>query len=119
MSCRTLTGPVRRWLTDFLAAFILFWAAVLFIGGSNGHAFAARPLPKLQPGVTPPSVISLLPRASDLLPPHRGGDRSKRASLLILSLSFSSLVALNLAFWRHLRRVYAFPRRRPDGDAAA
>ena len=30
---------------------------------------------------------------------------------VLLSLAFAALVACNLAFWRHLRRVYASPRR--------
>jgi len=31
--------------------------------------------------------------------------------LILLSLAFAAIVACNLAFWRHLRRVYASPRR--------
>ncbi len=32
-------------------------------------------------------------------------------ALALLAVVFSSLVAFNLAFYRHLRRVYASPRR--------
>jgi hypothetical protein len=31
---------------------------------------------------------------------------------LLLSLAFATLAAINLGFWRHLRRVYASPGRR-------
>ena len=38
-------------------------------------------------------------------------DASREQGLLLLSLAFAAIVACNLAFWRHLRRVYASPRR--------
>jgi hypothetical protein len=31
--------------------------------------------------------------------------------LVLLSVAFAGLLAGNLAFWRHLRRAYASPRR--------
>lgn len=34
----------------------------------------------------------------------------ERQAITILGLAFATLVALNLAFFRHLRRVYASPR---------
>lgn len=108
MSCRMNIG--RRWLTDFLVAFVLFWAAAVFIGAPDGRAFAAHLLPKLQ-------QISALPARGSPLP-YPGGGVPQSASLLILSVTFSSLVAFNLAFWRHLRRAYASPRRRRGGGAA-
>jgi hypothetical protein len=103
-------GPARRWLTDFLVAFVLFWAAVAFIGAPDGRAFAAHLLPKLQ-------QMNALPRR-DLALPHPRGGVPQQTSLLILGVTFSSLVAFNLAFWRHLRRAYAIPRRRHGGVAA-
>ena len=35
----------------------------------------------------------------------------KEYAFALLSIAFAALVACNLAFWRHLRRVYASPRR--------
>lgn len=40
--------------------------------------------------------------------PARAG---RREELFILGLSFALMFAFNLAIWRHLRRVYASPRR--------
>jgi hypothetical protein len=37
-------------------------------------------------------------------------DQGSREATFILGLAFASLTALNLAFLRHLRRVYASPR---------
>jgi hypothetical protein len=42
-------------------------------------------------------------------PVYRGTDRG--TAILILALVFSSIVAFNLWFFRHLRRVYAGSRR--------
>jgi hypothetical protein len=36
---------------------------------------------------------------------------SPEQARLLLSIAFAALAALNLGFWRHLRRVYASPRR--------
>jgi hypothetical protein len=42
-------------------------------------------------------------------PVYRGTDRG--TAMLILAMVFSSIVAFNLWFFRHLRRVYAVSRR--------
>jgi hypothetical protein len=41
---------------------------------------------------------------------HRA-ETGREQALALLSLAFAAIAALNLAFWRHLRRVYASPRR--------
>jgi hypothetical protein len=41
---------------------------------------------------------------------HKAQTRPDQARLL-LSVAFAAIVAFNLGFWRHLRRVYASPRR--------
>jgi hypothetical protein len=41
---------------------------------------------------------------------HNAQTRPEQARLL-LSVAFAAIIAFNLGFWRHLRRVYASPRR--------
>src|SRR5215813_7956260 len=110
-------GSVRRWVADFVLAFILFWAAALGFGAAHSRAYAVS-LPVLvrevmTPDAAPASPASL--RADELgrrAGPsiHNSPTRPEHARLL-LSLAFATLAALNLGFWRHLRRVYASPRR--------
>ena len=48
------------------------------------------------------------PVADAIHKPETGPEHAR----LLLSLAFATLAAINLGFWRHLRRVYASPRRR-------
>jgi hypothetical protein len=110
-------GSVRRWVADFALAFVLFWAAVLGLGAAHSRAYAVS-VPALvrevmTPGAAPASPASLRTnelsrRAGSSI--HNPETRPEHARLL-LSLAFATLAALNLGFWRHLRRVYAAPRR--------
>lgn len=103
-----------RSLADFTFALSLFWLAVLACGGAQNHAHAI-PLP------TRGAATAEHPAALDL---HAWGHAAQvelrvlRASrddhtrtLILLSVAFAGLAASNLAFLRHLRRVYASPRR--------
>jgi len=104
---------VRRWVADFALAFVLFWAAALGLGAAHSRAYAV-PLPVLvrevmTPDAAPSSPASL--RAGAPSRPHQPETSPEHARLL-LSLAIATLAAMNLGFWRHLRRVYASPRRR-------
>ena len=111
-------GSVRRWVADFALAFVLFWAAALGFGAAHSRAYAVA-LPVLVREVmtadaAPASPASL--RANELSGTvahaiHKPETSPEHARLL-LSLAFATLAAINLGFWRHLRRVYASPRRR-------
>jgi hypothetical protein len=97
-------------LADFMLALALFWGVVFAVSNSDIRAHAV-PLPAvgkqaIDPNFAFPSRVSALGHA---------GPWQVRASqvpnLALLSLAFAALMAGNLAFWRHLRRVYASPRR--------
>ena len=115
---------LRSWLRDMVLGAAIFLmlplGATLFSGRDLGWSASearASEIMALQagdiafePGVSPESLLGAIARllgAQDMLP-------ERPTEFLVLGLSFSLLVALNLAFARHLRRVSA-PRRR---DAA-
>ncbi|HET6927898.1 MAG TPA: hypothetical protein VFI48_13700 [Hyphomicrobiaceae bacterium] len=121
---------VRRWVADFALAFVLFWAAALGFGVAHSRAYAV-PLPVLgREVVTPdagpsdpamnramnPAMNPASLRASEQRPTvghaTQQPEPSPEHARLLLSLAFATLAAMNLGFWRHLRRVYASPRRR-------
>ena len=107
------TRSVRRWVADFASAFVLFWAAVLGLGAAHSRAYAVS-LPVLvreimAPDATPgPAAL----RANAVGRSIREPETNPAHARLLLSLAFATLAAINLGFWRHLRRVYASPRRR-------
>ena len=107
---------VRRWVADFALAFVLFWAAALGLGAAHSRAYAV-PLPVLvrevmTPDAAPSSRANLASlRAGTPSRAYQPGTSPEHARLL-LSLAIATLAAMNLGFWRHLRRVYASPRRR-------
>jgi hypothetical protein len=105
------------WAADFALAFILFWAVALSFGGDHGRAYAVS-LPTLAKEAILPDSAALSastslradrpgPSAQSM---HKAQTRPEQARML-LSLAFAALAAINLGFWRHLRRVYASPRR--------
>jgi len=105
-----------RWATDFTLAFILFWAVALPLGISQNRAYALS-LPALaMEAIMPPSALSK-PASLRGDWPGNGGQSFHKAQAspeqarLLLSLAFAAIAAINLGFWRHLRRVYASPRR--------
>jgi hypothetical protein len=106
----TRTG-LRRAGIDFALALALFWtlAFALSTHHTKAHAVPLHPGEQMRPSeperVTRLALFTFEPRAK------RFKQLDERHSLGLLSLAFAFLAALNLAFWRHLRRVYASPRR--------
>jgi hypothetical protein len=84
---------------------------VLATGAQLGQALA---VPPLTPGQ---QTFSTHDRAGRSLASLRASQHKshpqvqRRHAVALLSLTFAGLLALNLAFWRHLRRAYASPRR--------
>jgi hypothetical protein len=92
----------------------LFWAVAL---GNDIRAHAVT-LPAASAQAYPsdtaaPKLASVRSSEShrSLYAPARSS-RGRALDLALLSLAFAALLAGNLAFWRHLRRAYASPRRR-------
>jgi hypothetical protein len=111
----------RRWVGDFALAFILFWAVVLLLDAGQSRAYAVS-LPVLVReaitlDVAPSRPASLQPdrpgspAGHDLYNAQPGAQPGPEQARLLLSLAFATLAAVNLGFCRHLRRVYASPRR--------
>jgi hypothetical protein len=106
---------LRRGLADFILALSLFW--VVALGASSDMRAHAVPLPSVsnhhvRSDGAVPSLASMRAAESDGV--TYGLARSslgRRLDLVLLSLTFAALLAGNLAFWRHLRRAYASPRR--------
>jgi hypothetical protein len=106
-------GSLRRLGTDFALAFILFWAVALSLSAGHTRAYAVS-LPALaKEAIRPDSAVSS-PASFRADQPsqavHKAQTRPEQARLL-LSVAFAAIIAFNLGFWRHLRRVYASPRR--------
>jgi hypothetical protein len=103
-----------RWLTDFGIALGFFWLAVFSFGGPQNHAHAI-PLPTRAAAVADrPAALNVHSwghAAQVELRVLRESREDYTRSLVLLSAAFAGLVASNLAFLRHLRRVYASPRR--------
>jgi hypothetical protein len=107
---------LARGLADFAAALALFWLAVFAVSGSDMRAHAVS-LPtiateSIPPGAATPSRIGTYAVESPrFLHRTAKAEAGREQALLLLSLAFAAIIACNLAFWRHLRRVYASPRR--------
>jgi hypothetical protein len=105
-----------RWAADFALAFILFWAVALLLGASQNQAYAVS-LPALAKEAIMPSSAPSQPASLRGDWQGNGGQSMHKAQAspeqarLLLSLAFAAIAAINLGFWRHLRRVYASPRR--------
>ncbi len=106
---------MRRALADFALALALFWAVAFFVNGDHNRAHAVT-----APRIGKETILNAAMAKSASWPagsPAGMAARSRAAefdhhqALNILSVAFAAIVALNLAFWRHLRRVYASPRR--------
>jgi hypothetical protein len=112
---RVQTNGFGRWLADFGVALSLFWFGVLACGGEQNHAHAI-PLPTRAAVAADehPTALNLHAwgRAAKVeLHVLRESRQDHTRTLVLLSLAFAGLGASNLAFLRHLRRVYASPRR--------
>ena len=107
---------LRRGAMDFALALILFWAIALSFDAGQSRAYAVS-LPTLaKEAIQPDSSVST-PAAFRAERPAQAAQSIHRAqtspelSRVLLSVAFAALFAINLGFWRHLRRVYASPRR--------
>ena len=109
-------GGLRREAADFALAFILFWAVVLSFDAGHSRAYAVS-LPALaKEAIAPDSALSRPASLRDAPPSQAGlsihkAPTSPEQARLLLSVAFAMITAINLGFWRHLRRVYASPRR--------
>ncbi len=101
---------LRRVLADFMLALALFWGVAFAASNSDIRAHAV-PLPAVGKRAIDPNFAfpSRMSAVGDYGPWQV--QASQVPNLALLSLAFAALVAGNLAFWRHLRRVYASPRR--------
>jgi hypothetical protein len=106
---------LRRGIADFVLALLLFWGVAFLVGHGDMRAHAV-PLSVLTRqsidgelrSAGQPRLGAMHGRADNVVRPQASG---RPADLALLSVAFAALVAGNLAFWRHLRRVYASPRR--------
>jgi hypothetical protein len=113
---------VPRVVRDFLTGLVIFAAilgVVTFAPLSNdpnptftGAALAGQfAMPTQALGPTEPQGLIAANFAPNFTPSTRMTRTTEQTQgLLILGLAFSAMVAFNLAFLRHLRRVYASPR---------
>ena len=101
-----------RGIRDFALAFVLFWGASLYLGAAHSpaHASLLPPKPALQQVPAAPAGYRFDQRPQTELREHRAVASPQRSRLL-LSVALAAIAAINLGFWRHLRRVYASPRR--------
>jgi hypothetical protein len=109
---------VRRWVADFALAFVLFWASALGLGVAHSRAHAVS-LPAfvrevMTPDAAPSSPAGAGEHRRSSGPAIQQPETSPDHARLLLSLACAMLAAMNLGFWRHLRRVYASPRRRVE-----
>jgi hypothetical protein len=111
----------RRGVIDFLIALVIFSAVIFGLEGGRWDAGAAPWQPPLsyeqaaQIGAVAPApttAASLRTSRYALAEGFVSPTNQKRFTIILLGVVFSASVAFNLAFWRHLRRVYASPRRR-------
>jgi hypothetical protein len=101
---------LRRVIADFALALLLFWGVAHAVRSSDMRAHAV-PLSALRHSMQHDSSPAHQPRLRAAFAPGTAQARDSAADLAFLSLAFAALIAGNLAFWRHLRRVYASPRR--------
>lgn len=106
---------MQRGLADFVLALVLFWAIALGASSSDIRAHALPLTGIMQMTHTDRTTLSRAglpaPDADGIAHARLGPPAAGRLDLALLSLAFAALCAGNLAFWRHLRRVYASPRR--------
>ena len=121
--CRFVIRP----LFDAAAAGLVFAIVVAMLtsapvtAGTNPGAFAGlewvAPTSAVQavgePGPLP--IVEIATTSFSTAPNAVYRRTSVTAAWFLLVVAFSLLAALNLAFFRHLRRAYAAPARRPVG----
>jgi hypothetical protein len=115
---------LKSWLRDMGLGAAIFLLLPLMAGGGQsssqgqmwtfdeacaGEVIATRAIEVTSPA-SPAAENAIV--AAALLRPDGALLQGRRVTeLAVLGLTFSLLVAFNLAFWRHLRRVSASPRR--------
>ena len=107
---------LRRLGADFALAFILFWAVALSLSAGHTRAYAVF-LPALakeaimpEPALSRPASLRA-DRPGQIVQSAQKAQTSPGQARVLLSVAFAMIAAINLGFWRHLRRVYASPRR--------
>jgi len=93
---------------DFVLVFALIWASAFAVAFVRSRAHAAG----LHAAVVRAAAADLPGVGStdeDRAPAPTAA--SPASSYVLLSLAAAAVAAFNLAFWRHLRRAYASPRR--------
>jgi hypothetical protein len=109
-------GELGRVIVDFVLAFALFWVVALTLSAGHGRAHAV-PLPAMDSqAIRVDMAGSRHAGVHAVTATHTGNvfhraQASREQTYLLLSIAIAAIVAFNLAFWRHLRRVYASPRR--------
>lgn len=108
---RVMRKLARDWALG-VAVFIALLAGMS--GGSGSWTSAAASDEALANGIE----ATYLPNAGSedaanavLFRPAVGPKPERGRTLILLGLTFSLMFAFNLTIWRHLRRVYASPRR--------
>jgi hypothetical protein len=102
-------GPhLRRVIVDFIGALAVFWLVALAVSAlhSKAYAIAMPPLAAAAAQLEAPAGTVGLDGAGSGLSPS-----APPAALVMLSITLAAIAAFNLAFSRHLRRVYASQRR--------
>jgi hypothetical protein len=89
---------MRLIVIDFVLAFALIWASVFAVEFARSRAHAE--------GLLHTTVVYATAELGE-----DGELGPATASFLLLSLAAAAVAAFDLAFWRHLRRAYASPRR--------
>jgi hypothetical protein len=106
---------IARVLADFVGALALVWLVTLGVSGSDirAHAVALPVIAKeaTQSEAATTARVTTVRAQRHPLVHSTAKAEGHRVQSLLLSLAFAAILACNLAFLRHLRRVYASPRR--------
>ena len=102
MSGRARCTGMRLIAIDVVLAFARIWASVLAGEFARSRAHAE--------GLLHTAVVHAIADAR-VATGEDGELGPTAASYLLLSLAAAAVAAFDLAFWRHLRRAYASPRR--------
>jgi hypothetical protein len=111
---RGKNSGLRLILIDLVLAFVVIWTALFTVGfaRSRAHAEGVSAI-----GAVVRTMAGQHRASAGVAEPQMAGHTLKRVgaprlpTYLLLSLCVAALAAFNLAFWRHLRRAYASPRR--------
>jgi hypothetical protein len=100
---------MREMAIDFVLVFALIWGSAFAVAfaRSRAHAEGLRPAAVARTATTDRARA----RTADAYHSSDLTAASQASSYVVLSLAVAAVAALDLAFWRHLRRAYASPRR--------